>query len=83
MNLQTSKRYERGLREAGQRRGDRLLAVGTLIFSIAFCALTFQAGWKEMSAGQGCGPSAASSCQIIAAQRSPRRAIISLLGFHW
>jgi hypothetical protein len=81
-NVQISNR-ERALRDVGQHRGERLLTIGTVIFSIAFCALVFHAGWKEMLAGQGCGPSAASSCQIMAAQPTPHRAIISLLASHW
>jgi hypothetical protein len=32
-----------------------LLTIALLIFSLAFCALVFQAGWKEVAAYEKCG----------------------------
>ena len=54
----------RDRREPGD--GQRPLAVGLLIFCLAFCALVFQAGWKEISAHERCGLNGASGCSPIA-----------------
>jgi hypothetical protein len=32
-----------------------VLTIALLIFSLAFCALVFQTGWKEVSAYEKCG----------------------------
>jgi hypothetical protein len=42
-------------------RSDRRLAAGLLIFSIAFCALVFHAGFKEMWASGKCDGTSCSS----------------------
>jgi hypothetical protein len=70
-NLQISNRYERALREVGEHRGERLLTIGTAIFSIAFCALVFHAGWKEIAAGRRCGSAAVSGCQVAGTGARP------------
>jgi hypothetical protein len=46
--------HELSLRE-DEARDDRALRVGLLIFSAAFCALVFWAGWKEAAAYERCG----------------------------
>jgi hypothetical protein len=70
-NLQTSSRYERALSEVGQHRGERLLTIGTVIFSIAFCALVFHAGWRETVADPRCGSTALSGCQLAVTGPKP------------
>ena len=52
----------------GEPEKQRLLTIGLLIFSLAFCALVFQAGWKEVLAHEKCGGLA--NCQALAS--SPR-----------
>jgi len=70
-NFQIANRYERALRGVGQHRGERLLTIGTAIFSIAFCALVFHAGWREIVAGSRCGPAAVSGCQVAVTGAKP------------
>ena len=50
-NLPTLHFYEERLDKV---RSDRRLAAGLLIFSIAFCALVFHAGFKQMWASGKC-----------------------------
>jgi hypothetical protein len=59
--------HEKALIDGREPRGQRLLAVGMLIFSLAFCALVFQAGWKEVLAYEKCAPNRAANCRAIAA----------------
>ena len=58
---------ERALIEVKPEK-QRVLTIGLLIFSLAFCALVFQAGWKEVLAYEKCGDVA--NCQALAS--SPR-----------
>jgi hypothetical protein len=46
---------------------DRRLTFGLLIFGIAFCALVFQAGFKEVWAYGRCNLSIGANCSTIAA----------------
>jgi hypothetical protein len=59
---------EKALIEKAEPEKQRLLTIGLLIFSLAFCALVFQAGWKEVLAYEKCGGKA--NCQAFAS--SPR-----------
>jgi hypothetical protein len=59
---------EKALIEKGEPYKQHLLTIGLLIFSLAFCALVFQAGWKEVLAYEKCGGKA--NCQAFAS--SPR-----------
>jgi len=53
----------------GEPKKQRLLTIGLLIFSLAFCALVFQAGWKEVLAFEKCGRA---NCQAaVSAQHAP------------
>jgi hypothetical protein len=55
---------EKALLGQGEPEKQRLLTIGLLIFSLAFCALVFQAGWKEVLAYEKCGGVA--NCQAFA-----------------
>jgi len=55
---------EKALRDEGIS-GERVLTVGTLIFSIAFCTLFFWAGWKEVSLIEGCGWNNKAHCSEV------------------
>jgi hypothetical protein len=46
--------------------GQRVLVVGMLIFCLAFCALVFQAGFKEVWAYGKCNLDGVSNCQTMA-----------------
>jgi hypothetical protein len=47
-------------------RSDRRLAAGLLIFSIAFCALAFHVGFKEMRPSVKCDLNGGTSCSSVA-----------------
>jgi hypothetical protein len=53
---------EKALMENGEPEKQHLLTIGLLIFSLAFCALVFQAGWKELLATEKCG---AANCEAF------------------
>jgi hypothetical protein len=57
---------ERHLSDKSGFDGQRLLAAGLLIFALAFCALVFQAGWKEIAAHEGCGAGDLQGCDTLA-----------------
>ena len=63
-NLPTLHFYEEELLH--KVRSDRRLAAGLLIFSIAFCALAFHAGFKEMWASGKCDLNGGTSCSSVA-----------------
>ena len=44
-----------------------VITAGTVIFSIAFCALVFWAGWKEASLIEKCGWHNEGHCQGVVA----------------
>jgi hypothetical protein len=50
---------------------DRRLTFGLLIFCIAFCALIFQAGFKEVWAYGKCNLSIGTNCSTIASSPDP------------
>jgi hypothetical protein len=58
--------YEQALRGSNHPAWQRRLTLGTLIFSAAFCALAFHAGWKEIAALEKCALHGLSSCRGIA-----------------
>jgi hypothetical protein len=62
---------EKALIEKGEPEKQRLLSIGLLIFSLAFCALVFQAGWKEVLASEKCGGGANCQAAASAALRAP------------
>jgi hypothetical protein len=53
---------EKALMENSEPEKQRVLTIGLLIFSLAFCALVFQAGWKEVLAYEKCG---AANCEAF------------------
>jgi hypothetical protein len=68
-SLQILDSDERALIDKGELQKQRMLTIGPLIFSLAFCALVFQAGWKEVLAFEKCGRA---NCQAaVSAQRAP------------
>ena len=75
--------YESALRETSQLRGERVLTIGTVIFSIAFCGLVFYAGWKEIRTDRACEFDGASICQSTTTSVVPRKSIISMLRADW
>jgi hypothetical protein len=52
-------------------KSERRLAIGLLIFSLAFCALVFQAGFKEVWAQGKCNLNGGTNCSTIALGSSP------------
>ena len=46
---------EKALVGKGEPKKQPVLTIGLLIFSLAFCALVFQAGWREVLALEKCG----------------------------
>jgi hypothetical protein len=62
--------YEQALRVPNHSAWQRRLTLGMLMFSVAFCALVFHAGWKEIVALEQCAAHELSSCRASAAQRS-------------
>jgi hypothetical protein len=67
-NLPTLHLYEEEL--LGKARSNRRLAAGLLIFSLAFCALVFQAGFKEMWVYGKCSLNGGTNCPSIASSSS-------------
>jgi hypothetical protein len=64
----TADPYERALIDQHQPTEQRILTVGLLIFSLAFCALVFEAGLrKEVAVFEECGLDGVASCQTIVA----------------
>jgi hypothetical protein len=63
-NLPTLHFYEEELLH--KVRSDRRLAAGLLIFSIAFCALAFHVGFKEMRPSGKCDLNGGTSCSSVA-----------------
>ena len=63
-NLPTLHFYEEELLH--KVRSDRRLAAGLLIFSIAFCALVFHVGFREMWASGNCDLNGGTSCSSVA-----------------
>ena len=61
-NLPTLHFYEEELLH--KVRSDRRLAAGLLIFSLAFCALVFHAGFKEMWASGKCDLNGGTNCSV-------------------
>jgi hypothetical protein len=52
-------------------QSERRLAIGLLIFSLAFCVLVFQAGFKEVWAYGKCNLNGGTKCSTIASGSSP------------
>ena len=52
-------------------QSERRLAIGLLIFSLAFCVLVFQAGFKEVWAYGKCNLNGGTNCSTIASSSSP------------
>jgi hypothetical protein len=52
-------------------QSERRMAIGLLIFSLAFCALVFQAGFKEVWAYGKCNLNGGANCSTIASDSSP------------
>ena len=68
----TADPYERALIDQHQPTEQRILTVGLLIFSLAFCALVFEAGLrKEVAVFEKCGLDGVASCQTIVANPQP------------
>ena len=67
-NLPTLHLYEEELLDKAP--SDRRLAAGLLIFSLAFCALVFQAGFKEIWAYGKCSLNGGTNCSSIASSSS-------------
>jgi hypothetical protein len=63
-NLPTLHFYEEELLH--KVRSDRRLAAGLLIFLIAFCALVFHLGFKEMWASSKCDLNSGPRCSSVA-----------------
>ncbi len=57
----------------------RALTLGTLVFSVVFCALVFWAGWREAAVYQRCGIqgalTAGRSCPALTARPAAPEAI--------
>lgn len=64
---------EKALLEKEGSENQPVLTLGLLIFSLAFCALVFQAGLKERLAHEKCGALAGCSASIV----SPSAATLS------
>ena len=62
--------YKQALRVPNHSAWQRRLTLGMLMFSVAFCALVFHAGWKEIVALEKCALHELSSCRASASQRS-------------
>jgi hypothetical protein len=62
--------YKQALRVPNQPAWQRRLTLGMLMFSLAFCALVFHAGWKEIAALEKCALHGLSSCRAIASHVS-------------
>lgn len=62
--------YERTLIDRNEPAKQRLLTVGMLIFSLAFCALVFDAGWREISNYEKCGLKGLIACHAVASSPS-------------
>jgi hypothetical protein len=58
---------EKALIGKGEPEKQHVLTIALLIFSLAFCALVFQAGWKEVLALEKCG---LRNCEAVGS-RSP------------
>jgi hypothetical protein len=63
--------YDDGLLH--EARSERRLAIGLLIFSLAFCGLVFQTGFKEVWAYGKCGLNGGANCSTIASSATPGR----------
>jgi len=63
-------RYELALRADDETTWQRRVKVGLVIFSLAFCALVFHAGWNEIVALEKCALKGISSCAAVAAKFS-------------
>ena len=61
--------YEQALRVPNHSAWQRRLTLGMLMFSLAFCALVFHAGWK-VAALEKCALHGLSSCRAIASHLS-------------
>ena len=68
-NLPTLHLYDDELLHKAQ--SERRLAIGLLIFSLAFCVLVFQAGFKEVWAQGKCNLNGGTNCSTIALGSSP------------
>jgi hypothetical protein len=62
--------YEQVLRVPNHSAWQRRLTLGMLMFSLAFCAVVFYAGWKEIAALEKCALHGLSSCRAIASPLS-------------
>ena len=66
--VMTADPYERALIDKQEPAEQPILTVGLLIFSLAFCALVFEAGLrKEVAVFEKCGLDGVASCQTIVA----------------
>jgi hypothetical protein len=64
----TADPYERALIDRPEPAEQPILTVGLLIFSLAFCALVFEAGLrKEVAAYEKCGLDSVANCRAIVA----------------
>jgi hypothetical protein len=68
-DLTTLHLYDDGLLHKAQ--SERRLAIGLLIFSLAFCALVFREGFKEVWAHGKCNLNGGTNCSIAASGTSP------------
>ncbi len=59
--------YEQALQLPNQAVWQRRLTLGTLVASLAFCALVFHAGWREIAALKKCAVHGI-SCHTIASK---------------
>ena len=62
--------YEQALRVPNHSAWQRRLTLGMLMFSLAFCALVFHAGRKEIAALEKCALHGLSSCRAVASHLS-------------
>ena len=63
---------ERALIDKHEPAEQPILTVGLLIFSLAFCALVFEAGLRKEVAGfEKCGLDGTASCRTIVANPQP------------
>jgi hypothetical protein len=62
--------YQQALRVPNHSAWQRRLTLGMLMFSLAFCALVFHAGRKEIAALEKCALHGLSSCRAVASHPS-------------
>jgi hypothetical protein len=62
--------YEQALRAPNHSAWQRRLTIGMLMFSLAYCALVFHAGRKEIAALEKCALHGLSGCPATASHLS-------------